>query len=217
MLARANSSLASVERVKPIAITAADRMRLIRQYIVRRLREEVRGRHGAQARLAREFGMTSAHLSNVLADNPTREPGEEFAHKAAAHWGMTYAELEEAACGPRRRHDGQSPVATADPPISTFLMQLDRMPGLRKWVEDTRSGLTVSQIAAGIAVYDAAAVPKSTSTGIPLAGWEGFFRDVAAGKFEGPRKTGDQEAAEAIEIAQLPAATRKRLLPPSRK
>lgn len=76
---------------------AAARMRRVREYIVQRLREEVRGQHGAQARLAREFGMSTAHVSNVLSHRPTRSPGEEFVHKAAAHWGMTYGELESAA------------------------------------------------------------------------------------------------------------------------
>lgn len=193
-------------------IPATDRMRQIRSYVVRRLRDEVRGKHGAQAKLAREFRMSTAHLSNVLADNPTREPGEEFVHLAAAHWGMTYAELEVAATG------SSSPTSApagpdADPPIATFLMKLDRLPGLRRWIEDTRSTLTVSQIAAGMAAYDDTP-PRGHEGGIPLHGWDAWFRDVLAGRMDvGPRQTGQQADAEALELSELKATARKRLAP----
>lgn len=207
MLARADSSAASVGRMRPIPAT--DRMRQIRSYVVRRLRDEVRGRHGAQARLAREFRMSTAHLSNVLSDNPTREPGEEFVHLAASHWGMTYAELEAAATG--SSGPASSPATpAADPPIATFLMKLDRMPGLRRWIEDTRSILTVSQIAAGMAAYDETP-PRGTEGGVPLHGWDAWFRDVLAGRMDASDQKGDAQAAEALEFAALKPSLRKRI------
>lgn len=108
----------------PLSIAAA-RMRRVREYIVHRLREEVRGQHGAQARLAREFGMSTAHVSNVLSKSPTRAPGEGFVHAAAAHWGMTYGELEAAAAS-----------WTPSPPDSaTSLSDEDRTPGSRNGTE----------------------------------------------------------------------------------
>lgn len=171
----------------------------MQEYTVKRLRDEVRGKRSAQAALAREFKVTGAHMSNVLSDEPTRKPGEQFLRMAAAHWGMSYAELEAAACGPDARPDAS---ASADPPVSTFLMRLDRLPGLRRWIEDTSSRLTISQVAAGIEAYDANP-PRSGDDGVPLYGWGAFFRDVAAGKFSAPMKIGDQAAAEALELSQL--------------
>lgn len=38
-------------------------------------------------------------MANVLSADQVRGVGEQFARKAAAHWGMTYAELEAAAMG----------------------------------------------------------------------------------------------------------------------
>lgn len=76
------------------------RVRRIKQYVLVRLREELAlAPRGAQARLAKRLGVSGAHLSNMLSTTPTRQPGEDFRRKVAAHWGVTYAQLEALALG----------------------------------------------------------------------------------------------------------------------
>lgn len=76
------------------------RVRRIKQYVLARLREELAlAPRGAQARLAKRLGVSGAHLSNMLSTTPTRQPGEDFRRKVAAHWGVTYAQLEALALG----------------------------------------------------------------------------------------------------------------------
>jgi hypothetical protein len=76
------------------------RVQRIKGYVLARLREELSSApRGAQAQLAKELGVSGAHLSNMLSRNPTRQPGESFRRKVAAHWGITYAQLEAAAFG----------------------------------------------------------------------------------------------------------------------
>ena len=77
-----------------------NRVRRIKQYVLARLREELgNAPRGAQARLARRLGVSGAHLSNMLSPTPSRQPGEELRRKVAAHWGISYAELEALAFG----------------------------------------------------------------------------------------------------------------------
>lgn len=76
------------------------RVRRIKQYVLVRLREELAlAPRGAQARLAKRLGVSGAHLSNMLSTTPSRQPGEDFRRKVAAHWGVTYAQLEALALG----------------------------------------------------------------------------------------------------------------------
>jgi hypothetical protein len=76
------------------------RVRHIKQYVLARLREELaEAPRGSQARLAKRLGVSGAHLSNMLSSTPSREPGEDFRRKVAAHWGMTYAQMEALALG----------------------------------------------------------------------------------------------------------------------
>lgn len=76
------------------------RVRRIKHYVLARLREELRlAPRGAQARLAKRLGVSGAHLSNMLSTTPTRQPGEDFRRKVAAHWGVSYAQLEALALG----------------------------------------------------------------------------------------------------------------------
>lgn len=76
------------------------RVRRIKQYVLARLREELAlAPRGAQARLAKRLGVSGAHLSNMLSTTPTRQPGEDFRRKVAAHWGVSYAQLEALALG----------------------------------------------------------------------------------------------------------------------
>ncbi len=76
------------------------RVRRIKQYVLARLRQELGDApRGAQAKLARRLGVSGAHLSNMLSPTPSRQPGEDFRRKVAAHWGFTYAQLEALALG----------------------------------------------------------------------------------------------------------------------
>jgi transcriptional regulator with XRE-family HTH domain len=76
------------------------RVRRIKQYVLARLREELANApRGAQARLAKRLGVSGAHLSNMLSATPSRQPGEDFRRKVAAHWGISYAQLEAIALG----------------------------------------------------------------------------------------------------------------------
>ncbi len=88
------------------------RVRRIKQYVLARLREELgNAPRGAQARLAKQLGVSGAHLSNMLSSTPSRQPGEEFRRKVAAHWGITYAQLEALALGE------EMPPASAAKPV----------------------------------------------------------------------------------------------------
>ena len=88
------------------------RVRRIKQYVLARLREELgNAPRGAQARLAKRLGVSGAHLSNMLSSTPSRQPGEDFRRKVAAHWGVTYAQLEALALGEEPPSSTSQPVA----------------------------------------------------------------------------------------------------------
>lgn len=87
------------------------RVQRIKEYVLARLREELaHAPRGAQAQLAKKLGVSGAHLSNMLSHNPTRQPGEDFRRKVAAHWGLTYGQLEAIALG-----DEASPASASKP------------------------------------------------------------------------------------------------------
>lgn len=87
------------------------RVQQIKEYVLSRLREELAcAPRGAQAQLAKDLGVSGAHLSNMLSKSPTRQPGEDFRRKVAAHWGVTYGQLESIALG-----DGSATEASATP------------------------------------------------------------------------------------------------------
>lgn len=76
------------------------RVQRIKDYVLARLRDELAcAPRGAQARLAKKLGVSGAHLSNMLSTNPSRQPGEDFRRKVAAHWGVSYGQLEAIALG----------------------------------------------------------------------------------------------------------------------
>jgi hypothetical protein len=95
-------------------------VRRIKRYVLARLRDELStAPRGAQARLAKRLGVSGAHLSNMLSSTPSRQPGEDFRRKVAAHWGMTYAELEALAVGesvPPSRRSRTDPTLGPLPP-----------------------------------------------------------------------------------------------------
>lgn len=76
------------------------RVQRIKEYVLARLREELAcAPRGAQAQLAKTLGVSGAHLSNMLSKSPTRQPGEAFRRTVAAHWGVSYGQLEAMALG----------------------------------------------------------------------------------------------------------------------
>ncbi|MBS2016169.1 MAG: hypothetical protein JST00_25025 [Deltaproteobacteria bacterium] len=76
------------------------RVQRIKEYVLSRLRDELAcAPRGAQAQLAKKLGVSGAHLSNMLSASPSRQPGEDFRRKVAAHWGISYAQLEAIAFG----------------------------------------------------------------------------------------------------------------------
>ena len=164
----------------------------------------LRGRSGnwleTAARLPKGYG------SYVLTGK-RRKLGPEFMGRIAEALGVSHRWLST----------GEGPMVegtpSTDPKVGTFLMKLDRLPGLREWVEANPSKLTVTEVAAGMALYDETK-PSSRSDGQPMGGWDAFFADALAGRLVGPKKRGDQAAAEALELSQLPASTKKRLKRP---
>lgn len=87
------------------------RVQRIKEYVLARLRAELAcAPRGAQAQLAKKLGVSGAHLSNMLSRNPTRQPGEDFRRKVAAHWGVNYGQLEEIALG-----EEPSPASASKP------------------------------------------------------------------------------------------------------
>ncbi len=91
----------------------------IETYVRNRLLKECK-RYGMRSRIARIIGFNPSHITNVLHD--MRGAGELMTRRLAAHWGMTYGELEQAALG-----------IPADP-------DRDKLPNLRLTLEWCREG-----------------------------------------------------------------------------
>src|SRR3954469_6135966 len=110
---RANLAPAKFLRTKVGVVTQDEQTRVqrIKEYVLARLREELAcAPRGAQAQLAKKLGVSGAHLSNMLSHNPTRQPGEDFRRKVAAHWGVSYGQLEAIVLG-----DESSPASSSKP------------------------------------------------------------------------------------------------------
>jgi len=87
------------------------RVQQIKEYVLARLRDELAcAPRGAQAQLAKKLGVSGAHLSNMLSHNPTRQPGEDFRRKVAAHWGVSHGQLESIALGEEAPMSSSKPV-----------------------------------------------------------------------------------------------------------
>lgn len=90
----------TLAKARLLDMTEGDLMQRVKDYVRRRLQDEVRAKpRGAQSAVARKLGTSSAHLANLLSDPPSRQPGEAFCRKAADHWGISYADLERLAVG----------------------------------------------------------------------------------------------------------------------
>lgn len=111
------------------------RVQRIKEYVLARLREELAcGPRGAQAQLAKKLGVSGAHLSNMLSHHPTRQPGEDFRRKVAAHWGVNYGQLEAIALGEDAPASSSKPVSwhspDAPPNLTAVLSDYAWMPEL---------------------------------------------------------------------------------------
>lgn len=111
------------------------RVHRIKEYVLARLRDELScAPRGAQAQLAKTLGVSGAHLSNMLSHNPTRQPGEDFRRRVAAHWGMTHGQLEAIALGDGAPASGPSLLPwraeDAPPNLSAVLLDYAWMPEL---------------------------------------------------------------------------------------
>ena len=111
------------------------RVQRIKEYVLARLREELAcAPRGAQAQLAKTLGISGAHLSTMLSRTPTRQPGEDFRRKAAAHWGVSYGQLEAIALGEEAPASSSKPVTwraeVAPPNLAAVLADYDWMPEL---------------------------------------------------------------------------------------
>ena len=111
------------------------RVQRIKEYVLTRLREELAcAPRGGQAQLAKDLGVSGAHLSNMLSRNPTRQPGEDFRRKAAAHWSMSYGQLEAIALGESSPASSSKPISwqteDAPPNLAAVLATYSWMPEL---------------------------------------------------------------------------------------
>lgn len=111
------------------------RVQRIKLYVLTRLREELASApRGGQAQLAKKLGVSGAHLSNMLSPNPSRQPGEDFRRKVAAHWGMSYGQLEAEAIGEDPPASTSKPrggtLAPLPPNLSTTITSYEWMPEL---------------------------------------------------------------------------------------
>lgn len=98
-------------------------------------------------------------------------------------------------------------------PIGTFLLKLDRLPGLRQWIEANPTAFTVPQVVVAVGVYDEAK-PASGSNGEPLGGWSTFIADAFAGRLTQRPSSGGQTEAESTEESQMTPSARRRLKKP---
>ena len=113
--------------------TDDQRVRHIKHYVLARLREELANApRGSQARLAERLGVSGAHLSNMLSTTPSRQPGEEFRRKVAAHWGVSYAQLEALALG----EDHPSWVSPENPGSGPLPPNLAALLEVYAWMEE---------------------------------------------------------------------------------
>lgn len=82
----------------------------------------------------------------------------------------------------------------ADPLVGTFLLRLERSPGLRRWVDEHPGDLTISQLARGMAFYETAP-PLTRADGTPRAGWGAYLQQVLSGEVHRGRVPSRTEAA----------------------
>lgn len=109
----------------------------------------------------------------------------------------------------RRRDDTMHGRGPVDLKAVVLVHAIEKLPGLRKWIEKNPSKLTVADLIRGVAVYEENK-PRAREDGEPLNGWGSFFDDALAGRITRATR-GNQAAAEALEAKQLTPGTRRAL------
>jgi hypothetical protein len=128
--------------MKAIQLLALANMRdveRIEEYVRARLRGEIAdGPRGTMIQLARTLGISGAHISNITATVPTRNPGEDVRRACAKMWGMTMGELEAAALG-KSKGSGVVRTIELDPtdPANAFKVASDFYRGIQVERDDT--------------------------------------------------------------------------------
>lgn len=141
----------------------------VEQYCHDRLTSEIEGLpRGAQSDLARRLKISTAHVSNVLSKDRFRGIGTEVRRKLAKHWGMTLAELEEAAAGK------PAPFQGRDPPIGTLFKYLKEVPGLGTAVDSHPEWKTSTVARLAMTKFD-------SPDGTPRGGWERAAEAIESG------------------------------------
>ncbi len=169
-----------------------------------------------QRAMAEKTAVSTATISNIINGKGSYGVGREVAAQLGQPFGLaSYDAVLDAAYSARlgRLRQGVDDALEKHAvymPARSFLLKLRRLPGLERWVEDHPKSITVWELARGIAAYESSP-PRSDQDGVPFGGWAAFFDDVNANRLSGPKKSGDQSAAEALEKSQLPAGTRRRL------
>lgn len=110
---------------------------------------------------------------------------------------------------------GLRPAPDKPKPGHTFIEAVDAMPGFRDWLEDDGRDFTFAQIAKAVDVY-VDHKPRARDDGQPLHGWRAFVEDALADRHT-KKLRGDVEGVAALELSQLPSATRRRLRNASKK
>lgn len=138
-----------------------ERVQRIKEYVLARLRAELAtGPRGAQAGLAKKLGVSGAHLSNMLSASPTRQPGEDFRRKVAAHWGMSYAQLEAQALGEESPPSSTSYPKTIDGVVpevlSSVLATYDWLPDMPRHLRALvrEQALVYARLDLGVVVHE---------------------------------------------------------------
>ncbi len=175
MLAQASLAAASIRPMAKAADTKHDR---VRAYVRSRLSDEsAKEGRGWKSRVAREFGMSTAHISNVMATG-SRGMGQRFVEQAAEYWGMTYAQLEAVALGRRIVLPPE-----LDPPIETLLRKLSRdegLPGLRGAIDAHDGRWKTSTI------LRALGTEWESVGGQPVGGWPALLDAIETNDIDKP-------------------------------
>lgn len=85
---------------------------------------------------------------------------------------------------------------STDPYVGKFLLALNEIPGLKKWLTDPPQAVRLTEVCLAIDAYENSPGLARESDGQPHQGWGRFFEDVRAGRIGGT--TGEPGAADAV-------------------
>lgn len=101
-------------------------------------------------------------------------------------------------------------VFSYDPPVMSFIADINELPGLRAWLRD--KNLRLSQVAHITEAFHTKP-PKTDESGTPHGGWDDFAADVLGGELD-RRVKADEELSKSLErkhlkrLGSLPARTK---------